>query len=148
MAERKDQVVRNLRNGVKQLLAANGVKVFEGTASFESRKRIVVNSSSGNAAIGAEKTIIATGATSAMPGFLPRHERVVESRAFLDLKSAPAARWFWAAESSAASLPACWRNWACRSRSWSFSRISWHSWMPTSAASCAARWKRLWAFAS
>jgi len=90
MAERKDQVVRNLRNGVRQLLAGNGVKVFEGTASFESRKRVVVNSKSGSTVIGAEKTIIATGATSSMPAFLPRHERVVESRAFLDLKSAPA----------------------------------------------------------
>ena len=89
MAERKDQVVRGLRNGVKQLLAANGVKVFEGTASFESRKRIVVNSKSENTVIGAEKTILATGATSSVPAFLPRHERVVESRAFLDLKSAP-----------------------------------------------------------
>jgi dihydrolipoamide dehydrogenase len=89
MAERKDQVVRNLRNGVKQLLAANGVKVFEGTASFESRKRIVVNSQSGSTVVGAEKTIIATGTASSMPGFLPRNERVVESRAFLDLKSAP-----------------------------------------------------------
>ena len=90
MAERKDQVVRGLRSGVKQLLAANGVKVLEGTAWFENRKRIVVNSKSGNEVIGAEKTIIATGATSSMPAFLPRHERVVESRAFLDLKSAPA----------------------------------------------------------
>jgi dihydrolipoamide dehydrogenase len=90
IAERKDQVVRTLRNGVKQLLAANGVKVFEGTASFESRKRIVVNSKSGNTVIGAEKTIIATGATSSMPGFLPQHERVMDSRAFLDLKSTPA----------------------------------------------------------
>jgi len=89
MAERKNQVIRNLRSGVKQLLAANGVKVFEGTASFENRKRIVVNSSAGRTAIGAEKTILATGATSSMPGFLPRHPRVVESRAFLELKSAP-----------------------------------------------------------
>jgi len=89
MVERKDQVVRGLRNGVKQLLAANGVKVFEGTASFESRKRIVINSKSENSVIGAEKTILATGATSSMPAFLPRHERVVESRAFLDLKSIP-----------------------------------------------------------
>jgi len=89
MAERKEQVVRGLRNGVKQLLGANGVKVFEGTASFETRKRIVVNSTSGNEVIGAEKTIIATGAASSLPAFLPRHERVVESRAFLDLKSAP-----------------------------------------------------------
>ena len=90
MAERKDEVVRTLRNGVKQLLAANGVRVLEGTASFESRKRIVLNSSSENTVIGAEKTIIATGAASSMPGFLPRHERVVDSRAFLDLKYAPA----------------------------------------------------------
>jgi len=89
MAERKDQVVRTLRGGVKQLLAANGVKVMEGTASFADRKRIVVNSEAGSTVIGAEKTIIATGATSSMPGFLPRHARVVESRAFLDLKSAP-----------------------------------------------------------
>ena len=89
MTERKDQVVRGLRNGVKQLLAANGVKVFEGTASFESRKRIAVNSKSETSVIGAEKTILATGATSSMPAFLPQHARVVESRAFLDLKSAP-----------------------------------------------------------
>jgi len=89
MAERKDQVVLGLRNGIKQLLAANGVKVFEGTASFESRKRIAVNSNSGNTVVGAEKTILATGAMSSMPAFLPRHERVVESRAFLDLKSVP-----------------------------------------------------------
>ena len=89
MAERKDQVVRTLRNGIKQLLASNGVKVIEGTASFESRNRIVVSSKTGKVVIGAGKTIIATGATSAMPGFLPRHERVVDSRAFLDLKSAP-----------------------------------------------------------
>jgi len=90
MAERKDQVVRTLRNGVRQLLAANGVRVMEGTASFESRNRIVIRSKTGKTVIGAEKSIIATGATSSMPDFLPRHERVVDSRAFLDLKSAPA----------------------------------------------------------
>ena len=36
-----------------------------------------------------KKIIIATGSTSAMPGFLPKHERVVESRAFLDIKELP-----------------------------------------------------------
>ena len=90
MVERKDQVVRTLRNGVKQLLAGNGVKVMEGTASFESRNRIVVNSKAGKILIGAGKTIIATGTTSSMPDFLPRHGRVVDSRAFLELKSVPA----------------------------------------------------------
>ena len=90
MAARKDQVVGTLRNGVKQLLAANGVKVFQGTASFLTRNRLIGTPASGQATfIGAEKTIIATGATSAMPNFLPRHARVVESRSFLDLKAGP-----------------------------------------------------------
>ena len=96
MNERKDKIVQTLVNGVKQLLKANGVKVIKGTASFQTRNRILVSpnaSSSGSGSepvtIGAEKTIIATGTTSAMPNFLPRHERVVESRAFLGLTELP-----------------------------------------------------------
>jgi dihydrolipoamide dehydrogenase len=93
MADRKDQVVGKLRNGVKQLLKANGVTVFQGTASFQSRHRIQVEpsgSGAGPVILTAGKTIISTGAASAMPGFLPRHERVVESRAFLGLRALPA----------------------------------------------------------
>jgi dihydrolipoamide dehydrogenase len=93
MSDRKDQVVAKLRNGIKQLLKANGVTVYEGCASFESRNRIQVNGSTnggGTVVLSAGKTIISTGATSAMPGFLPRHERVVESRGFLNLRKLPA----------------------------------------------------------
>lgn len=97
LVERKDQVVATLRNGVQQLLKANGIRVFRGTASFQSRNRLVIHSpdpssgpGSATAVIGAEKTIIATGATSSMPSFLPRHERVVESRSFLARRSLPA----------------------------------------------------------
>jgi len=92
MADRKDQVVQKLRNGVKQLLKANGVTVLQGTASFQGRNRIEVDRGAGSEAslLTAGKTIIATGATSAMPGFLPRHERVVESRGFLGLRDLPA----------------------------------------------------------
>ena len=94
MAVRTDQVVRTLRSGVEQLLAANGVKIFQGSASFQSRNRIRVSpqgSSAGSepAILEAGKTIIATGTTSAMPSFLPRHPRVVESRSFLEMKSLP-----------------------------------------------------------
>ena len=39
--------------------------------------------------IGAGKVIIATGSTSAVPGFLPQHPRVVESRGFLELERLP-----------------------------------------------------------
>ena len=91
MVKRKDQLVERLHKGVKQLLEVNGVKIFQGTASFESRTRIAVTPRSGApTVIGAAKTILATGSTSVVPGFLPKHERVVESRALLDRKTAPA----------------------------------------------------------
>ncbi|HUC85592.1 MAG TPA: dihydrolipoyl dehydrogenase [Candidatus Acidoferrales bacterium] len=92
MSDRKDQIVQKLRNGIKQLLKANGVTVIPGAASFQSRNRIEVNASSGAEllALTAGKTIIATGAASVMPGFLPRHERVVESKSFLNLRALPA----------------------------------------------------------
>jgi dihydrolipoamide dehydrogenase len=118
MADRKDQIVQKLRNGIKQLLKANGVTVFQGSASFLSRNQIQVGSvvnavvapgfspalgpSPGSSTTGAAlkdgattftltagKTIISTGAASAMPGFLPRHERIVESRGFLNLRALP-----------------------------------------------------------
>jgi dihydrolipoamide dehydrogenase len=98
MIGHKDKTVGTLRGGIKQLLAANGVKQFTGTASFVDRNtvEIVAQASSLQTGgrpearttaerIGAKKIIIATGSTSAMPGFLPKHERVVESRAFLDI---------------------------------------------------------------
>ncbi|MGO9202149.1 MAG: dihydrolipoyl dehydrogenase [Limisphaerales bacterium] len=86
MIRHKDKVVGQLRSGIKQLLAANGVKLFTGAASFKDRSTISLGDST---VIGAAKVIIATGSTSAMPGFLPKHERIVESRRFLELVSLP-----------------------------------------------------------
>lgn len=87
MVAHKNKVVAQLNGGVKQLLTANGVKQFAGTASFKDRSTIDISDGS---VIGAKKVIIATGSTSVVPGFLPKHERVVESRAFLDLDKLPA----------------------------------------------------------
>jgi len=91
MAKRKDEVVSTLTRGVGQLLKSNGVAVFEGTASFTAPNRLAVEGApgSGPAGIEAGAVIIATGSSSAMPGFLPRHKRVVESRAFLDMTRLP-----------------------------------------------------------
>ena len=92
----KNKVVSQLQNGVKQLLASNGVKQFPGVASFKDRSTIAIASSGAGVSpassetITARKVIIATGSTSVMPAFLPRHERVVESRGFLDLTRLPA----------------------------------------------------------
>jgi dihydrolipoamide dehydrogenase len=93
MADRKDQVVAKLRNGIKQLLKANGVTVIQGSASFQSRNRIrvdAVNPGAEPVTLDVGKTIISAGTTSAVPAFLPRHERVVESRGFLNLRALPA----------------------------------------------------------
>ncbi|HXN35993.1 MAG TPA: dihydrolipoyl dehydrogenase [Opitutaceae bacterium] len=86
MIAHKDKVVAQLTGGVKQLLTANGVRQFSGTASFRDRGTITIG---GTTPIGARKFIIATGSTSAEPRILPRHERVVESRRFLELKKLP-----------------------------------------------------------
>lgn len=89
MVKRKDTLVSKLSGGVEQLLKANGVKIFRGTASFLSRDRIAVDGAE-PATIEAKSVIIASGSTSAVPGFIPKHERIVESRKFLDLTSLPA----------------------------------------------------------
>ncbi|NQU10944.1 dihydrolipoyl dehydrogenase [bacterium] len=90
MIRHKDKVVQQMRGGVKQLLAGNGVKLFTGTAGFKDRNTLEISGTGAPTAIGAKHTIIATGSTSAMPGFLPQHPRVVESRGFLELTSLPA----------------------------------------------------------
>ena len=106
MIAQKNKIVGQLKGGVKQLLTANGVKQFTGVASFVDRNTIEIDgraasplpADSKNGAqevtrptdrISAKKIIIATGSTSAMPGFLPRHARVVESRGFLDIATLP-----------------------------------------------------------
>ena len=83
MLERKDAVVEKLRSGVAQLLKGNKVTVFEGVGSFKDRKTIVVKKDKEKTAIEAANTIIATGAKSTVPEFLPKHDRIVASRAFL-----------------------------------------------------------------
>lgn len=85
MVAHKNKVVTQLKGGVAQLLKANGVTPLAGTASFVDRNTLDV----GGTRVGAKKIIIATGSTSAVPGFLPKHPRMVESRAFLELDRLP-----------------------------------------------------------
>ena len=86
MIGHKNKVVGQLRGGIGALLTGNGVKTLTGSASFVDRNTIEV----AGTRISAKKIIIATGSTSAMPSFLPKHERIVESRGFLDLTKLPA----------------------------------------------------------
>ncbi|MBU6411340.1 MAG: FAD-dependent oxidoreductase, partial [Verrucomicrobia bacterium] len=69
MIAHKDKTVGLLRNGIRQLLAGNRVKSFAGVGSFVDRNTIEIATADGPVRIGAKKTILATGSTSAMPGF-------------------------------------------------------------------------------
>ncbi len=90
MKKRKDQVVQNLQNGIGSLLKAHGVTVFEGTGSFRDANTVAVQAADGSSKeITGKNIIIATGSTSTVPGFIPKHERIVESRAFLELEELP-----------------------------------------------------------
>ena len=86
MIKRKNEVVAGLRGGVEQLLKANQVTRLNGTAAFVSRHCLAVQSRARTDMIQADRVIIASGSESAMPRFVPRHARVVESRRFLELR--------------------------------------------------------------
>lgn len=86
----KDRSVANLRGSVGVLLKSNGVRVLKGCAAFLNSEQVKVTQTGAEpVSFAARRFIIATGSTSFVPGFLPRHERIVESRGFLALKSLP-----------------------------------------------------------
>jgi dihydrolipoamide dehydrogenase len=90
MKKRKDGVVDTLKGGIGSLLKTHGVTVFEGLGSFRDASTIAVKASDGSTQeISGKNIIIATGSTSTVPGFIPKHERIVESRAFLELEKLP-----------------------------------------------------------
>lgn len=90
IAERKDKVVGTLVKGVDSLLKANGVDQFEGVGCFTGSNSVRVTASDGTESeLKADKIIIATGSEAARSGFIPRHERILDSREFLDLTELP-----------------------------------------------------------
>ena len=90
LVKQKDRTVAKLRGGVGQLLKANNVKVFNGSAAFQSPERLIITSPGGESIeLTADKFIIATGSTSLVPDAFPKHERIVESRGFLNSTELP-----------------------------------------------------------
>jgi dihydrolipoamide dehydrogenase len=59
------------------------------TVRFTNRNRISIKDASGETIIEAGNTLIASGSISAVPGFIPQHNRIMESRAFLDMTQLP-----------------------------------------------------------
>ena len=90
MVARKCEIVTKLTNGIQSLLKSNGVEMVNGTARFEGANRVSVVQPDGTVRwMSAAAIIIAAGSDSAMPGFLPKDKRVMDSRAFLDLTALP-----------------------------------------------------------
>jgi len=90
MTARKAGIVAKLSGGVRMLLQSNDVELVSGTARFEGPNRLSVLQADGTTRwLSAASILIAAGSDSAMPGFLPRDKRVMDSRAFLDLTELP-----------------------------------------------------------
>lgn len=87
MQERKDEIIAKLRNGIASLLKASGVEVISGEASFLDKKTVIVSGSRGK--ITADKFIIATGSEPAMPGFIPKSTRIINSTGLLSIQKIP-----------------------------------------------------------
>lgn len=90
MLQNKTQLVEKLRAGIAMLLKSNGITFFEGTASFTGRNRVAVRPAKGkDTLLDSAHTIIATGAITDLPAFLPKSPRIMDSRVFLDLAQLP-----------------------------------------------------------
>lgn len=87
--ERKNQVVQQLRGGIEQLLKANQITVLPGTAAFSDPHTLSIENAGVSTPLTARNIILATGAESIVPAFLPRHPHVMDSRAFLDAPTLP-----------------------------------------------------------
>ncbi len=89
MKSRKDDVVSKIRGNLGGLLKSNGIKIFQGTAQFESPKELKVMGED-NVYIQADKIIIATGSEPIdIPAFLCDHDRILNSTSALELTELP-----------------------------------------------------------
>lgn len=85
-AERKRNVMDQLRHGIEQLLAAPGITFVRGEASFKDARTIIVNGEEYEA----DDIIIATGSSSKMPPVEGiDNPRVITSTEALDFQSLP-----------------------------------------------------------
>lgn len=86
-AERKRNVMDQLRQGIEQLLAAPGITFVRGEASFKDARTVIVNGEEYEA----DDIIIATGSSSKMPPVEGiDNPRVITSTEALDFQSLPA----------------------------------------------------------
>ena len=89
MTDRKDQVVKGLRDGIAGLMKANKIEVFHGFGQFISPKQIKITGED-QAIITAEKTIVACGSKpKEMKAFPFDHKKVMSSDSMLAIRELP-----------------------------------------------------------
>lgn len=88
---RKNRVVTGVVKGVRQTLAANGVRLIEGTGYLKDTKTVTVTlNTGGEENLISDAILLATGATATVPSFLDvDEERVLTSTGVLGLQQNP-----------------------------------------------------------
>ncbi len=90
IVDRKDSIVKTLRNGISALLKSNKITIISGTAKLKTRNEIEVTNNQIKTIITSDKIILATGSESAKPGFFPFDGKIVlDSKDLLDIKKLP-----------------------------------------------------------
>ncbi|GAF24989.1 pyruvate/2-oxoglutarate dehydrogenase complex, dihydrolipoamide dehydrogenase (E3) component, and related enzymes [Moorella thermoacetica Y72] len=90
--QRKENIIKSLRQGVANLLKSNGVKVVQGEATLVSPKTVQVKHPDGEVnEINAKKIIIATGSVATrIPGWVVDENNILSSTGILGLEKLPA----------------------------------------------------------
>ena len=131
MLARKDQVVKQLTQGVAGLLKKNKVDHVLGHATIASAEEVTVTPQDGSEPrlLRTDNIVIATGSDVArLPGIDIDERRIVSSTARCRWKRCRSAWWLSAAATSASSWALCGGGWVPRSLSSSFSIRSWPAW--------------------
>ena len=91
LMEKKNKTVDQLRNGVKHLMKANKIKVYNGLGSLAGEGKVLVRGKEGESTIGAKHIVIATGSSTIELPFLPFDGKtVVSSDQAIAFESVPA----------------------------------------------------------
>ncbi|MDK2985985.1 MAG: dihydrolipoamide dehydrogenase [Clostridia bacterium] len=88
--KRKNDVVKQLRNGVQYLLKKNNVEVIKGVASFKDKNTVLVKENDTERTITSEKVIIATGSEAVKINIPGGNNSIITSNEALELEEIPA----------------------------------------------------------
>ncbi|MBK5245978.1 MAG: dihydrolipoyl dehydrogenase [Peptostreptococcaceae bacterium] len=89
--ERKNRVVKNLNNGLEQMLLTKGITILKGMGIVENKNRLIVRNEDKSIEVNCNKLILATGAKPMLPNIKGIDlEGVITSNEAINLKNLPA----------------------------------------------------------